>query len=194
MDTVDWRTQMPPDSRQKIINKIMETLKKHLPFSLPEGLNELRRIATRFEERIFSDAVNQTDYLRKISMKMLTMEIKSQNAAGPGSTSSITPAKRSFLSSQGYHHMENVNSRLPIPKAEPGEITGDWRMYLPPGSRQRNAHKIRETLTKHVGQEGSFELMSIATSLEEFICRTAIDQVDYVRKISFKMQTMEEGN
>ncbi|CAD5312837.1 unnamed protein product [Arabidopsis thaliana] len=82
MDTGDWRTQLPPDSRQKIVNKIMETLKKHLPFSGPEGINELRRIAARFEEKIFSGALNQTDYLRKISMKMLTMETKSQNAAG----------------------------------------------------------------------------------------------------------------
>ncbi|KAF2588981.1 hypothetical protein F2Q70_00040118, partial [Brassica cretica] len=77
----------------------METLKKHLPYSGPEGINELRRIAARFEEKIFSGAVNQvinrllnlffgcfTDYLRKISMKMLTMETKSQNAAGSSST------------------------------------------------------------------------------------------------------------
>ncbi|ESQ35234.1 hypothetical protein EUTSA_v10006572mg [Eutrema salsugineum] len=90
MDTGDWRSQLPPDSRQKIVNKIMETLKKHLPFSGPEGINELRRIAARFEEKIYSGAVNQTDYLRKISMKMLTMETKSQNAAG--SSSSIPPA------------------------------------------------------------------------------------------------------
>ncbi|KAG2256969.1 hypothetical protein Bca52824_076263 [Brassica carinata] len=86
METGDWRAQLPPDSRQKIVNKIMETLKKHLPYSGPEGINELRRIAARFEEKIFSGAVNQTDYLRKISMKMLTMETKSQNAAGSSST------------------------------------------------------------------------------------------------------------
>ncbi|CAN8305071.1 unnamed protein product [Cochlearia groenlandica] len=82
METGDWKTQLPPDSRLKIVNKIMETLKKHIPFSGPEGINELRRIAARFEEKIFNSAVNQTDYLRKISMKMLTMETKSQNAAG----------------------------------------------------------------------------------------------------------------
>ncbi|VVA91471.1 unnamed protein product [Arabis nemorensis] len=90
MDTGDWRTQLPPDSRHKIVNKIMETLKKHLPFSGAEGINELRRIAARFEEKIFSGAANQTDYLRKISMKMLTMETKSQTAAG--SSSSIPAA------------------------------------------------------------------------------------------------------
>ncbi|XP_018440062.1 mediator of RNA polymerase II transcription subunit 15a isoform X2 [Raphanus sativus] len=90
MDTGDWRSQLPPDSRQKILNKIMETLKKHLPHSGTDGVNELRRIAARFEEKIFNGAVTQSDYLRKISMKMLTMETKSQNATG--SSSSIPAA------------------------------------------------------------------------------------------------------
>ncbi|KAE8674063.1 Mediator of RNA polymerase II transcription subunit 15a [Hibiscus syriacus] len=80
MDTDDWRTQLQPDSRQRIVNKIMDTLKTHLPFSGQDGLNELRKIAVRFEEKIFTAATSQTDYLRRISLKMLTMENKSQNA------------------------------------------------------------------------------------------------------------------
>ncbi|KAH0921605.1 hypothetical protein HID58_021623 [Brassica napus] len=91
----EWRKQLPPDSRQKIVNKIMEILSRHLPQSGPEGINELMRIAARFEEKIFSGAVNQTDYLRKISMKMLAMETKSQNAAGPSAT---TPAANNTTS------------------------------------------------------------------------------------------------
>ncbi|XP_068479025.1 mediator of RNA polymerase II transcription subunit 15a-like isoform X2 [Phaseolus vulgaris] len=79
MDTNDWRAQLPPDSRQRIVNKIMDILKKHLPVSGPDGLHELRKIAKRFEEKIFTAATSQPDYLRKISMKMLAMETKSQN-------------------------------------------------------------------------------------------------------------------
>ncbi|PPS15555.1 hypothetical protein GOBAR_AA05012 [Gossypium barbadense] len=78
MDTGDWRTQLQPDSRQRIVNKIMDTLKRHLPFSGQEGLNELRKIAVRFEEKIFTAATSQSDYLKRISLKMLTMENKSQ--------------------------------------------------------------------------------------------------------------------
>ena len=37
----------------------MEILSRHLPQSGPEGINELMRIAARFEEKIFSGAVNQ---------------------------------------------------------------------------------------------------------------------------------------
>ncbi|XP_031744497.1 mediator of RNA polymerase II transcription subunit 15a isoform X5 [Cucumis sativus] len=60
----------------------METLKRHLPVSGQEGLSELRKIAVRFEEKIFTAATSQSDYLRKISLKMLTMETKTQPPMG----------------------------------------------------------------------------------------------------------------
>ncbi|RHN76561.1 putative coactivator CBP, KIX domain-containing protein [Medicago truncatula] len=78
MDTSDWRGQLQPESRQRIVNKIMDTLKRHLPVSGQEGLHELWKIAQRFEEKIYTAATSQSDYLRKISLKMLTMETKSQ--------------------------------------------------------------------------------------------------------------------
>jgi hypothetical protein len=37
----------------------MDTLKKHLPVSVPEGLNELQKIAVRFEEKIYTAATSQ---------------------------------------------------------------------------------------------------------------------------------------
>ncbi|KAF5955322.1 hypothetical protein HYC85_008178 [Camellia sinensis] len=79
MDAGDWRTQLQPDSRQRIVNKIMDTLKRHLPFTGEEGLLELRKIAVRFEEKIYTAATSPSDYLRRISLKMLTMENKHQN-------------------------------------------------------------------------------------------------------------------
>ncbi|MCI12164.1 mediator of RNA polymerase II transcription subunit 15A-like, partial [Trifolium medium] len=77
IETTGWRAQLHPDSRQRIVNKILDTLKKHLPVS--GGLLELQKIAQRFEDKIFTAATSQSDYLRKISMKMLTMEWKSDN-------------------------------------------------------------------------------------------------------------------
>ncbi|KAI3890215.1 hypothetical protein MKW92_002675 [Papaver armeniacum] len=78
MDATDWRTQLQLDSRQRIVTKIMETLKRCVIISGPEGLVELNKIAVRFEEKIFTDATSLTDYLRKISLKMLTMETTSK--------------------------------------------------------------------------------------------------------------------
>eukprot|EP00261_Vitis_vinifera_P032288 XP_019073531.1 PREDICTED: uncharacterized protein LOC104878063 isoform X2 [Vitis vinifera] len=37
----------------------METLKRHLPISGPEGLHELKKIVERFEEKIYSTATSQ---------------------------------------------------------------------------------------------------------------------------------------
>ncbi|KAJ8755179.1 hypothetical protein K2173_018977 [Erythroxylum novogranatense] len=96
MDTGDWRAQLPPGTRQRIVNKILETLKKHLPFSGQEGLQELKKIAVRFEEKIYTAATNEPDYLRKISLKMLTMETKSQNNILNGLTS-INLSSPSYL-------------------------------------------------------------------------------------------------
>ncbi|CAN4090235.1 unnamed protein product [Withania somnifera] len=79
MDSGDWRTQLVPDSRRRIVIKVMETLSRHLPVHGQEGLVELMKIAVRFEEKIYTSATSQHDYLRKISLKMLTMEEKSRN-------------------------------------------------------------------------------------------------------------------
>ena len=38
---------------------IIEILKRHLPFSGQEGLQELKKIAVRFEEKIYTAATNQ---------------------------------------------------------------------------------------------------------------------------------------
>ncbi|KAI3995608.1 hypothetical protein MKX01_023353 [Papaver californicum] len=67
MDATDWRMQLQPDSRQRVVTKITETLKRLLPVPEPEGWEELRKIAS--------------DYLRKISLKMLTMDCKSNATA-----------------------------------------------------------------------------------------------------------------
>ncbi|KAJ7962802.1 mediator of RNA polymerase II transcription subunit 15a-like [Quillaja saponaria] len=119
LDTGDWRTGLQPDSRQRIVNKIMETLKRHLPVSGQEGIHELQKIAQRFEEKIYTAATSQSDYLRKISLKMLTMESKSQpNTANPlpsnsGGNSSNLPDPGLGMQSQ----VHNQGQSLPIPLA-----------------------------------------------------------------------------
>ncbi|KAF5726959.1 CTV.22 [Tripterygium wilfordii] len=80
----------------------METLKRHLPFSGQEGLQELKKIAIRFEEKIYSAAVSQQDYLRKISLKMLTMENKSQNPL-----QSNSPSNSNKPPDPGSHNMQS---------------------------------------------------------------------------------------
>ncbi|KAF6153665.1 hypothetical protein GIB67_031136 [Kingdonia uniflora] len=87
-NAIDWKTEFPIEKRERIFKTIMETLKKHLPISVPEGMQELKKIAVRFEEKIYTAATSQSDYLRKISLKMLTMETKTQNTGAPNSNAS----------------------------------------------------------------------------------------------------------
>ena len=68
----------------------METLKRHLPVSGQEGLHELRNIAIRFEKKTYTVATSLSDYLRKISLKMVTLETKSQNPIGNALPSNST--------------------------------------------------------------------------------------------------------
>ncbi|XP_065865649.1 mediator of RNA polymerase II transcription subunit 15a-like isoform X2 [Euphorbia lathyris] len=115
----DWRTQLAPDSRQRIVNKIMETLEKHLPFSGQEGLEELKKIAVRFEEKIYTAAMSQPDYLRKISLKMLTMESKSQNTIPNPLPSNLSGNNNSPPDSGASHNMQSQihNQGQPLPMA-----------------------------------------------------------------------------
>ncbi|XP_073264199.1 mediator of RNA polymerase II transcription subunit 15a isoform X3 [Populus alba] len=119
MDTGDWRTQLQPDSRQRIVNKIMETLKRHLPFSGQEGLQELKKIAVRFEEKIYTAATNQSDYLRKISLKMLTMETKSQNTIPTGNGNKpLDPGASHSMPPQVHNQGQSLPISLPTNQSQ----------------------------------------------------------------------------
>lgn len=79
MESGDWRARLQADSRERIVEKLMDSLKRNVRYSGHEGLQELEKIAVEFEDKIYTAATSQTDYLRKISLKMLTMEMRSQN-------------------------------------------------------------------------------------------------------------------
>ncbi|CBI40658.3 unnamed protein product, partial [Vitis vinifera] len=123
MDLGDWRTQLSPDSRQGAVNRIMDTLKRHLPVSGQEGLRELRKIAVRFEEKIYTAATSQSDYLQKISLKILTMETK--NSAG----NSQNPPDPDWLPKQGASLLGvYVGAFLPLEISD--DILWDCFVYL----------------------------------------------------------------
>ncbi|CAK8574605.1 unnamed protein product [Lathyrus sativus] len=121
--SADWRTQLDPESRQRIVHKIMDTLKKRLPVSGTEGLHELRKIAQRFEDKIYTSATSKSDYLRKISIKMLTLETKSQSTiacnmtSNEGGPSNNPPDQGLVLQSQvlnlGQQHSNPHQQLLP---------------------------------------------------------------------------------
>jgi len=75
-----WRSE---ECRQKIINNIVECLRRHCPAQTgPDSMNELKKITMRFEEKVYTSATNQQDYLRRLSLKMLSLESKANAPLG----------------------------------------------------------------------------------------------------------------
>lgn len=170
----NWRTQLAPGSRHRIVNKVLDTLKKHLPISGEEGLQDLEETAVRFEESTFTTATSQSDYLRRISLKMLGIEMESQNLTVNSLQTNAAGTSR--------------NSQ------DPGMGHNDWRIQLRSESRTRIVNKIMETLKRHLpfsgGLEEALKIEKIAVRFEERIYYAATSQSDYLRKISLKMLTM----
>eukprot|EP00252_Welwitschia_mirabilis_P007061 TRINITY_DN1810_c0_g1_i2.p1 TRINITY_DN1810_c0_g1~~TRINITY_DN1810_c0_g1_i2.p1 ORF type:complete len:105 (+),score=14.42 TRINITY_DN1810_c0_g1_i2:200-514(+) len=77
MDNISWRAD---EARQQIVTNIVNTFQRHMPQTGLDGMQELTKIAIRFEEKIFNTAQNQHDYLRKISLKMLSLETRALNS------------------------------------------------------------------------------------------------------------------
>lgn len=94
------------ESRRKMVDKIMDTLQRHMPTTGPDGTNELRKIAVRFEDKIFKVTGNQQEYLRKISFKMRALESRANERFGnriPGSSfgNNQRPLNLGFIQRQG---------------------------------------------------------------------------------------------
>ncbi|KAM0029647.1 putative coactivator CBP, KIX domain superfamily, mediator complex subunit 15, KIX [Helianthus debilis subsp. tardiflorus] len=80
MESGDWKDD---EQRQMIVNKIMDIFKKHLPFSAYERLQELKKIAERVEEEVYTNATSQSEYSRKICLNMLILDTRLQHSLEP---------------------------------------------------------------------------------------------------------------
>ncbi|XP_076952496.1 uncharacterized protein LOC143626231 isoform X3 [Bidens hawaiensis] len=92
MESGDWRAQL---QRERTVDKIMDTLKRHLPFTVYDRLQELEKIAQRVEEEIYTAATSQSEYTQKICFMMLTMDTRLQNPMPPNSAAlynSVNPS------------------------------------------------------------------------------------------------------
>ncbi|CDY36590.1 BnaA06g10430D [Brassica napus] len=191
VDTGDWRAQLPPATRKMIVNNITDTLVKH--HSGTERSNERRGFAARLEENIFNSADHQViHWLYNINVYLLDLI----HNLFFGLIFYINIQIDYLRQISAKISLLAASNSLPLDLGHLGINRGDWRTQHPPGSRQKNVNKLLETLKKHVpysGKEGIEELMRIAVSFEELIFNTARNQVDYLSKISLKMQSLEEA-
>ncbi|KAM3364254.1 hypothetical protein ACQJBY_014538 [Aegilops geniculata] len=134
----DWHQ---PEARSRIVNKITEALKKSLPVSAPEELNQLREIAVRYENRIYTQETNQSDYLRKISLKILFMEMKTQQAPR---NAKVIPERNNSSKESPKRTIDGPTGSEPAAGVgiNPPPTGGDWRAQLQPEARSRIVDKM----------------------------------------------------
>ncbi|KAL7108902.1 hypothetical protein ACP275_06G141600 [Erythranthe tilingii] len=164
LDGSDWRNHLEADSRQRIVNKIMETLKRHIPLTGQEGLQELKNIAVGLEEKIYTAATGQSDYLRKISLKMLTMDSKSQNS---------TPTNNKNPQDPGTRRSKRQKRGVP----EPASSSED-----PPSPSDKASVKVqlahlRGVVRKEAHQNACFR-SSMDTMMRRFAVKIGVDHDD----------------
>ncbi|CAL1354492.1 unnamed protein product [Linum trigynum] len=140
VDGGDWRATLQAASRQRIVNKIMEKIMRHIPYSghEAEGLQELKQIAVRLEENNYTAATSQSDYLRKISIKMLTMENKSQNSK-PNSLLPSSAGTVNKLPNPGAGTMMCVHCKRKMPEV-------DSEPFLELGTSNNKAKNVQEAI------------------------------------------------
>ncbi|KAI4986922.1 hypothetical protein ZWY2020_019552 [Hordeum vulgare] len=78
----DWRAQLQPEERSRVVNQILDAMMKNPPLSVPGRLNQLQMIAEAIEDKFYAQATNHSDYVRKISLKVVSIETNGQQAHG----------------------------------------------------------------------------------------------------------------
>ncbi|GJN12019.1 hypothetical protein PR202_ga30262 [Eleusine coracana subsp. coracana] len=80
-----WQEGVEPDLRRRVLEKILGKLAQVYE-GMPPPSHDLDRIATSFEQKMFSEAESKDDYIKKIAVKLLLMERNRQpvlqNASG----------------------------------------------------------------------------------------------------------------
>ncbi|XP_065849027.1 mediator of RNA polymerase II transcription subunit 15a-like isoform X2 [Euphorbia lathyris] len=73
----DWRTQLP--ALREIVIYLIRSLYRLFPFSGQEGLEELKKIAVQYEEKIRNAAMSWSDYAEKIMLMMIILDSMTKN-------------------------------------------------------------------------------------------------------------------
>ncbi|KAI3872343.1 hypothetical protein MKX03_019610 [Papaver bracteatum] len=152
-DAADWRTHVQPDSRQRIVTKILETLERQVPISGPDVLVELNKVAVRLEDTIFTIATSQTDYLRKLSLKMLAMETKSQTNEGANSFTLNTGGGSQNPQDAASHRMQS-------------QVRNPGQSQIPLKNQyEAQQQLLSQNIQNNIGNSGIHEPVALSSAL-----------------------------
>ncbi|KAG2261244.1 hypothetical protein Bca52824_068323 [Brassica carinata] len=127
----DWRSQLEPDVRKKVILAIVEKLKIYYPTRHP---NELKNTALLFEGKIHGVATDKDDYIRKIKGNLMNFDRKFRTlqSSNVQSGSSVNGTNTPAPAAQALNQGESVPSSLPYTQ------TPTSQQWLPQNNIQSN--------------------------------------------------------
>ncbi|XP_038979504.1 mediator of RNA polymerase II transcription subunit 15a-like isoform X1 [Phoenix dactylifera] len=184
----DWRSDLNAESRQRVVGKIISSLKKHFPPGASEGLSDFQKLAVRFEQKVYAAATSQDDYLRRISAKLLTMETRAQNGAGINSSPSVLATESQNLADPGIGTKESsptaslgIQSQVSYEGQSLAMSHVNQSPVLPPLLPQNHQHKATLATT-----QGSASLSHTMSSVSGFSRSTVAnaDQTSHFQSIS----------
>ncbi|XP_073105961.1 mediator of RNA polymerase II transcription subunit 15a isoform X2 [Elaeis guineensis] len=166
----DWRTELQHESRQRIVNKIMDNLKRYLPISVPEGLKELKKIAVQFEEKIYNAATSQADYLKRIALKLLSMEAKTQH----------TPINPSMVNTA----IPNQNPTVPVSIGKQGQSLVTPMVNLPAARQQLQPQNFQNNTSAAVQSSANLpSALSSVTGHSQSYISSAVGQTSNLQNM-----------
>ncbi|KAF6159645.1 hypothetical protein GIB67_034607 [Kingdonia uniflora] len=139
VDGYDWRTQLRHEIREKIVSNISDTIKACLQIVSPEGLVDAEFTADRLERKIYADATSLSDYLQKISRKLLSMEAR----RGIAISTPLNSASGNEVPSDEV--VVGASSSTLPPNAA---TTGDISPAVLPRPRKRSAAQLKKQAIK----------------------------------------------
>eukprot|EP00850_Spirogloea_muscicola_P012696 SM000083S22743 [mRNA] locus=s83:207396:209514:+ [translate_table: standard] len=133
-----WRSELTHDARERIVGRIMEVLQKAAPSNGQDGMSDLLKLACKFEQRTFSVATDQSDYLRKISVKMLSLENK------------VPPGPAQVQGGQGQVELGASAGGLPVQNVMPAGMSGGQMDPVGVSHAHQGATDMREVVFSKV--------------------------------------------
>ncbi|KAJ0253993.1 Mediator complex subunit 15 [Hirschfeldia incana] len=134
----DWRSQLEPDMRKKVILAIVEKLKIYYPTRHP---NELKNTALSFEGKIHGVATDKDDYMRKIKGNIMSFDrkfrtLQSSNVqSGSSANATNAPAPAAQALNQGQS----------VPTSSPYTQTPTSQQWIPQNNNIQSNPNIFES-------------------------------------------------
>ncbi|KAL7598491.1 hypothetical protein Lser_V15G22605 [Lactuca serriola] len=185
MESSDWRAQLQADLRERMVNRILDAMKMHLQVSGDEGLQELRKVAVSFEEKIYATATSQSDYMRKTCFKILTIETRSQNPM-PDANSVNNSDPASLDSTNGEDWQEEVYEKIKIMKDLYLQDLNDMHQKLVCKLQQH------DSLPQQSNNEQLEKLKAFKNMLERFMAFLQIQKHNILVNYKDKLSTYEK--